>query len=74
MSPNPNDGSLECCCGVESSNPHFCLNSSLENYRLVGSQRLVLALRRYLPMLVLFGSLETQILSGGCRRGHPSLR
>ena len=38
--------------------------------RLVGSWRFVLALRRYLPMLVLFRLLKKHILFGGCRRAH----
>ena len=46
----------------------------LKNYRLVGSWRFVLALRRYHPMLMLFRLLEKQIIIGGCRRVHLSIR
>ena len=45
-----------------------------QNYKLIGSQRLVLTLRRYPPILVLFGLLDKQILSEGSRRVHLSFR
>ena len=46
----------------------------LINCRIIGSWRFVFALQQYLPMLVLFGLVEKQILVGGCRRVHLSLR
>ena len=46
----------------------------LQNYKLVGLWRLVLAFRRFPPMLVLFGTCEKKIVVGGSRRVHSSPR
>ena len=60
-------GLREVTCIVERIHPS-------KNYKLVGLQGFVLALGQYLPMLVLFGLLEKQILVGGSGRVLSSPR